>query len=275
METPATGEWERTKLSWFVPRAWSVAGTYSVADGFLVPTAQTKREYMPMAHEQLLMDFVRLGVGSDDDLTAFASRWGLPGYQEVKVRTVKGADDDNTEADPIAWVRAHANGVQTCMRLIEYLRDGNDKGLENYLRSLQSTAGEHGVTVFVHSGYGPFFDTVPHSVPSDESAEGKARLLLAQIVNRNLSGVRPQLLSADPDGALGLYYDYAALLDVIYWQLAQLAVNAERLARCAYCGGYFLRTHGRQQYCPSPDFDSDHKSESLCSRKARAKRARG
>ena len=227
-----------------------------------------------MAHDQLLMDFIRLGSGSDDDLIAFASRWGLLGYQEVKARVVAGPEKGNSESDPIAWVRAHANGVATCVRLIEYLRDENHRGLASYLRSLPNEVGEQGTTFFVHSGYGPFSDAVRHSVPTDDTAEGKARLLLELIINQNLSGVHPQLFSVDPDGALGLFQDYAALLDVIYWQLAQLIVSGERLSRCAYCGNYFLRTHGKQHYCPPPDFGSDDKSESLCSRKARAKRER-
>lgn len=271
MDYATDEEHERSRQQGFVGY-WSIAEGYEIRDGFLRPLGDRKREYMPAApeHEGVLTDFARLEAGSEGAVIRFAEKWGLLGYNELMVSC--GNAGGTVDGDPLPWVEAHASGVKTCMRLIEYLNQGSREGLERFLSSLptDSRGDAEKVTLLVFHGYGPWTGTVPHTVFKDSSPEHIARVLILTIVNDNLQTIHPRLMLAEPGGKLALYHDFAALLDVIYWRLARIAVSSERLSRCAYCGQYFLRTHGRQQYCPPPEGTKSR--ESLCSRKARAHR---
>jgi hypothetical protein len=115
--------------------------------------------------------------------------------------------------------------------------------------------------------------------PSEASNFESVYEVLLRVVNVNLEGLMPRLglerlpRAGLPDGlapALGVHF--RSLLEVMYWHLARVVAGAEdvRAARCEECQRPFVRTHGRERFCPplGPE------KASLCSGRARARRSR-
>ncbi len=94
----------------------------------------------------------------------------------------------------------------------------------------------------------------------------QAEVLLVSVINNNLKTVLPKLDLEQ--GGPQLRFTFSALVEVAYWQLANAYVGGW-LKRCEACGGLFLQTDQRQQFCPK-----GLRRESLCASRDRLRRFR-
>lgn len=95
--------------------------------------------------------------------------------------------------------------------------------------------------------------------------EGESRVadrLIRARLAPNLTGVR-----RTADG-----FQFAALIQLIYWQLADGISARRQLRPCQACGTPFFVTDGRQRFCPPPP---NGPSESRCGKFYRMRRLRG
>lgn len=261
-----------------LPTPWSIAEDYVVEDGQVRVAGSFKGSYLPAAHPEILVELAELADADDAEVLAFVKRWGLLGHEWVMpAERLPGGP----QADPIEWIRAHANGLAVCLELVDYLnRDRPSNDLKKYLDSFPDEPapsphplrprGVKPYQICLHGERHEVQRRLPIAYAAGEGPRYQARLLLHWIVNPNLAGVQRflELHRGEDDSSLRVGYHFDALISAAYWHMSRFIADEERVARCDYCSRYFLQTHGAQRYCPP-----DGSGESLCSRKARARRS--
>ena len=107
-----------------------------------------------------------------------------------------------------------------------------------------------------------------------DSPIDRAQHLVAELVNGNTENIRWQI-HADNDGRLRFWHYPAGLVEVVWWHVQAVAVagDAKKIALCELpsCGAPFIRTDGRQRFCPA-DFAS---KKSRCAALYQKRKSRG
>lgn len=240
------------------PNIWPVASSHEVKNGFLrvVPGSTWSRHYVHAERGQEFVDQLS-AIGTMIDrgnpmdaihrrIVSFANRHGLLGH---------GAVGMNEE--PVEWFCAHALGVLTVIELTKWLEHGprNEKQLSKLIE--RPFAEEQKIFKRAHA----------------ESRRGPvalARMVRAGIVQGNIRRVYrlvPQQSGASPD------FHFRAPFQVAFWRLANMISGVEVVAACESCGQPFIRTHGRQRFCPSWQVPGQ-RGESPCSARERMRRSR-
>jgi hypothetical protein len=271
---------------------WWIATDYAAQHGFLVALGPPVRSYRPTESETVLARFGKIGWGDDEAVTAFARQYGHLGglweYRdpmESKSRTLSsmltasevkdGAFVLPPAKEPLRAIWKEAATIQTCLRLIEYAQGHAREGLADYLRSMAHPADRPGLAVEIAPG---------RVVVSEVDLDGEdwpmqaATDIILQVVNKGLADsptatpFRMSLESAD-GGRFRIGYSFQSLLQVIYWHLARVAAGegGRSVARCEECGQFFVKTHGKQRFCPPPGGED---GQSLCGLKVRQRRLR-
>ena len=213
-------EWERFQL----------AGIEPPLDA--VPTGKEGEWYAPVEEPELLNAL--LDVAQDKRKPEeFADRFGLLGYNRLV------PSENRCGGDPLVWFLAQAQTVHTAARLIELLNEIRENhraqaSLAEYL--------EEGIFVQPHALGGrvaiiPFPRTRRNPVLV---ASG----ILRSLLNANLGQTGRRL-----DESLRAVFTFRSLIEVIYWQLADL-MGKHSIHRCLDCGRIFTTSNVRIRFCP-------------------------
>ena len=225
---------------------WPVEAAYQIKNGLLVSApAPAPKWYFPAAVLNLPGELA--GVDSEKKLLAFAAEYGALGYNYlVEPKKRQGHD-------PVAWALAHAHTVRVVMELMNKLQkfEKERRGLvwrervwnawADYLRGLLH--GPYAFGAQVEKSYG-------WQIFSGDPIE-KTQTILRTLINPNIKGIQRRILTGK-HGHFHAYFRYHALIELIYWQLAnQLERGYARC--CKECQRPFVAHDRRQRFCPPPN----------------------
>lgn len=253
---PDRAENERTGFSRFV----GVREEYDIAPGgVLIGRGNFARWYAPSAHPELPQFVAKLAEADEAALLAFAKTWGVLGFTGLTRDPIQAMytwpDGQVTMGgDPLGWMRAHGRTVQLCLQLTEALQK-NDAAAIDRLTGHSSLVD---MSVSLPTQPGAAFEELlvaklatihPLSVHLNAPAFDRARKVRAGIINPNIAHVRRALLR-DDDGGEKSFFVYVAMIEAVYWHLAN-AAEGGIVMRCKRpgCGALFIQRHRSQEYC--------------------------
>jgi hypothetical protein len=165
---------------------------------------------------------------------AFADRFGLLGYNEL-------VPDENRckGGEPLDWFRAQALTALTVVELIDHLEEakesaGGRRHLANYLKE-ELTNGPYTLG-----------GKVAEVMIQGSSPIITANSILRCLLNANLGDAGRRLQMRN--GELRTIFTFHALVQVIYWQLAD-QIGKSSIRRCAECGRVFTSSNVRSRFC--------------------------
>src|SRR5262249_26102883 len=142
---------------------------------------------------------------NEGDTLEFARAYGLLGYRTM---SGEGSSYPWGGGEPLAWIWAHAQTIDLCLRLTYFLQEPtNVYELEAYLSSLMLPIQ------IARRG-----QVVETSWSHDWRAVDLARFIRRTIINANIAEVRRTL--DDIDGKDCMAFTCSALVEVAYWHLA-------------------------------------------------------
>jgi len=305
-------EWDAAERRRSLFQHW-VEADYEIVDGVLSWVRDADEEgggYLPMATPSIVGDFARLRVGDTAMLCAFARRWGSLGYEDVAHRDLSKVPEW-TYGDPVAWVWAHVAGIQTALALWKFWRERDVDALAQFLnrrrmsrlrwhrlqkldqlildqryveaqRQLEAHVAKPGrngegdslVIVWAEESR-----IVPKFYPRDhEGAEpwSFAWRIIREIINPNLRGVHAALspyFPKDPNESI-VAQGWDALISVIYRHIFEIISSGE-VEECRECHTPFIRTDGRQRFCPPPPSRRESQCAMRFHKREQRRRARG
>lgn len=230
-QLPTSEELRQNRRAGF-QRLWLVWEDYSIKGEVLKPEGGLRRVYCPAIEPELLEEFY--GVHDKKTLVTFAKKFGLLG------RGVR---------DRVKAVLFHARRVRAVYDLLDLLDcpEVLKQRLPAILRSV-------GFRLFSQTelarDFPDFIRTrgalAPASWPHDPRQT--AYRALAKLINPNIAGLHYQLASTKEETP-GLYLNFSALIDVIYWRLAAHLRREWRRCQRPQCGIVFPVDDPRQKFC--------------------------
>jgi hypothetical protein len=181
---------------------------------------KVRRVFAPASEVRLLPELARVYEGkiTPED---FASEFGLLGHSHIC------KPEQRCGGDPVRWFRSHAKNVFDTLNLLEAINRKDVVVIGNFLRRLPR-----------------FFATT--AWPSNPIRA--AREAVVMMVNPQIEGVRRQL-QVGTDGIRSVLQP-RALIDVVYWQLANASEGVPTIRRCLECESFFIGGDPRRMYCP-------------------------
>ena len=299
-------------------REWRVYSAYSVeqdrAGVEVVRGYGAWWDYHPMLHPNLPFELAQVEFGDRDSLLAFVGQRGLLGYEILLPERERTAWGGWYNDDPLQFIWLHAYTVRHVLALYEALyREDTDelaeamkdlaeptqfpeyaKDMPDHVRTAPWWAVGEGVALFDPRYWVPAFGYVRADPPVGYSPEEVVAETIAEFVSANLEGVKstvhikdpvwrvgPQGASAPPLSRLSQVYMFDALVQAVWWHLANLVTGQREIIRCRGCGFYFERTDKRQEFCPPPKehvlqakYGQRARAASLCASRYRTRRHR-
>lgn len=259
-------------------RQWFVSERYSIEGSMLVESGDPSRGhyYHPFAHPEIVAEFARIEREDVDGALGFAALRGL----------LTGAgvlhEDGSRGSHSLEFMWRHAAQVKRTVAVIASLREEDYGRLEWAILGRRSGADDSwgfevidtGGAVESYSGSRAYVELGSGTQRQWADLMPLAKSVVLETINANVGSVRLKMRVL-PTGESKFIrdIDFDSLLAVIYAHLADAAVGNHTYVRCAQCGKFFQREHGRQQYCP-PRTDGAGKAESPCSNRARKARAK-
>jgi hypothetical protein len=291
-------EWDAAERRRSLFQHW-VEADYEIVDGVSKWVEDSDEEgggYLPMASPAIVSDFVRLRVGDEAGLCAFARRWGRLEYEELVLRDAPGLGYAWAHGDPVAWIWGHLGGVQTALALWKFWREQDVDAFNRYLdrrrfpRAVRRLGPinallKKGKFVEAQRRITEYFADVSSRAESvgdivivagdrvrvdgwiypGEDVRVRswpgAWMIIRRIINPNLSGVHTQIdpqFSRHPDAEI-VAMGWDSLMSVVYRHLFEILASGE-VEECRECGTPFIRNDGRQRFCPPAPLAR----ESLC-----------
>lgn len=250
---------------------WRVERSYAVREGLLevAEFGDPPRRIAPAGMPALVGAVANLSDAGEAEFIQFAKRFGLLGYGWLVEKP--------HAPEPVGWIRAHANGLRTALDLHRLIASRDEGKLRHYLDELRTPVPRRNIgprySPVVKCGRGgdpsDFFVMANEAPPAD-----MARALIQQVMNPNLERIRYELQPVpengeSPPGSMHLRLRGRALLDIAYWQAAAVVAGDSRVGCCQECGTYFVKTHGRERFCPE-----DVGGESRCQKRHAMRRLR-
>ena len=156
--------------------------------------------------------------------------------------------------EPLYWFKAHAQTVRAAHDLIMCLKLRDENRLRELLNALPRKR---------YAALGNISDSEAFYWVTDYAARdliGAVHEAIIALINPNIQGLQ-RALHVDSLGQLRTSLTFTALIQVIYWHLAERLDADKQLSRfCKRCGEPFFATEPRQLYCPKPL----GKSRSVC-----------
>lgn len=200
---------------------WPVYERYEVKDGVMREKGQVKRFIAPAAEPERILDSlldVHRGKASPE---GFALEYGLLGHAHVVERAHRRG------GDPVAWFGQQAKDAFDAVELSRAIHAKDEQAIKGFFKRWKRL----------------FWSA---KMPSDPV--GAAREALTTIVNPHLQGVPRQL---QPYGdRLCSVFQPRALVDFVFWTIADTAEGRLAVGRCKGCGSLFVSDDPRSQYCP-------------------------
>ncbi len=230
-QLPTSEEYRQNRRAGF-QRLWLVWEDYTIKGEVLRPEGGLRRVYCPAIEPELLEEFA--GVDDKKALVRFAIKFGLlgPGV-----------------GDRVKAVLSHARRVRAVYDVLDLL----DRP-EVLKQNLQAILRPAGVRLFSQTelarDFPEFIRTrgalAPASWPQDPRQT--AYRALAKLINPNIAGLHYRLASAKEEFP-GLYLNFSALIEVIYWRLAAHSRREWRRCQRPQCGIIFPVDDPRQKFC--------------------------
>lgn len=262
---PSSGELRRSEGAGF-RNGWSVYSEYRIetreGQRILVAVGRIERFYAPAIEDALVKSF-RL-VRDEKSLLEFAHRYGQLGHWAVV------EPEKRLGGDPVAWVLAHAAQVRAVYNLLDIIRDArNGKWEPSQLRKpVGQAAGMAGVHLPGERRTGRerrFFDTVHWP----ENPIRTAYEVVASLINPQIRGIYYEL--ASDEEIPGLFLHFRALVEMLYWHLAQELKGEWRRCKRPDCPVWFpvdkLRRGPKRKYCRMRCKETDKKRRKRASEK--------
>jgi len=271
---------------------WPRHKNNKIENNILIPNFEDIECYYPMSKISIVNDFKQLKDGDESLILEFTNLYGSLGfsyYAEI---------GDRVGGDPIWWIIAHAKAVQTCMEIQKVIEENNEGLMKDLVKSMtfSLTAKEfHKSMAYLGEMQSPNLDAVISKKCYSilEGADKRMKVILVpdisdrdllltiqmDFLNSNIQNIKREFIleridpkdESNTNNKIHSYFDFKALLDVIYWKLAD-KIDGGVIKRCAAegCGGIFIQTDKRMIYCPPL---SGHK-ESSCAARERMRKAR-
>ena len=180
----------------------------------------------------LVTEFAKLVDSDDARVVAFSNRWGLLGYNALRLDDGMQFQDRsllNPEpGEPLSWIRAHARGVRLVLEIHARLSDPDDE-LERYLRGQfprteQTIRGEvisqPSIECGVHWRVEHLAPPTPWGGGSPELDRPLALWALSTIIDSNLSKVVPIVDTRGDE--IDSYLAIGSLIEAVYLHLRDL-----------------------------------------------------
>ncbi|MFO0706712.1 MAG: hypothetical protein U0412_07635 [Nitrospira sp.] len=290
--------------------SWPVASRYEIRDSILLPAGSAEwRSYYPATQKTIPIQLAKIKVGDEKALLAFAKKYGSLGFTEtlpfavpsVLAKQLLHSEDEilsmlmescglsdmkmwkawianGCAGDPLPWVWAHIQTLKFCIDLDPYIEAEDDEELSAFLRNYQGvdtrSTKQLGLVPNAAIQHESRFHTLTFpfrsKVSSGLTVSGFARFARRELINKNLSGIR---IGLEPEGSREKsYFAFRSLIEMAYWHLHnQIAAGTIKHCERPGCDGFFVRTHGRERFCPEPT--TGPKNESRCAVLDRASRA--
>jgi len=282
--------WENVELDASRDRGqWDTWGVQDaeISDGWLLLHLRKRRIYAPLAHPELPHQFARTAL-RHRTLTAFVSHYGRLGWHELTERQsnqlrfsgsgswLKSKFEEHLSlldkldarsalgayAEPLEWIRAHAETVGWCLQAGFELREKSGRRLEVVCERLIEQLPSQ-------VGWRPTIGKTPEALLQrrNRTAIDVVGGLMQTYLSTNLEGVRRRIQYRD--GSLYSMWGGETLIESIY-TLVSNAVTGGRLSQCESCGAVFLKTDERQRFCPK----REGQAKSPCMNRERVQRQR-
>ena len=232
---------------------WAVRTGYSIKNGILIEQRSTGvlKSYSPVADPSLPGELGRI-YRSEKRLLEFCSMFGLLGYGRlVPPKQRKEVDRRNLPlgGDPVDWIMAHSHTVGIILQCLGSLEERDVYELSDVIRSLPS---------------GPYACSSDIMEPEDwatpkcrkeflKDPVRSAQLIASRLINRNIRGINREIFGP----VVGLQpksrFVFRAMIEAVYWQLADKLEQGRGVRRCPECGRFFVARDKRSMYCPPPD----------------------
>lgn len=221
---------------------WLVYPHYEIVDDRIVGfgSLSNTRSYNPLDHLELPSVLAKVDVSDQSEILEFVHQYGLLGGSS-------GDTGSWQEAEPIRWFQEQAMVTKLLLELVKCSLDNDEARASDICRSNEPSGDTFGgikksVLVCRTDDY-----DVPSGLVSDTPL-GQVRYMASAIINSNIRGISRK---ATPliDGVKSSFY-FTSLLDVISWQLLNSLEGGISVAECATCHTPFIKTDGRQRFCP-------------------------
>ena len=241
----------------------------------------------PMAHPNLPFELAKIEFGDSQAVLEFVHRWGTLGFDRLI--------DLNMVAsfDPLWFVWWHARTIKDVLDIYTALQSGDvDAITAAVTAAAQPEESSIDVGVMDAMGYhvsGRHVGSTASdfTLPVEEQGLG----LIRSFVSGNIAEIHPSVglqnsdvfpyeTSPSPLKRLNVTFTFTALIQAIWWHLADFVHADGEVGRCQECGKHFPRTHKRQRFCPPSE---EHRLEvgavrqraqSLCGLRNRTRRHR-
>lgn len=224
--------------------AWPVARDYEVREGYLWPVGGWTRFYKPEGRVELPFELAKLESGRPRDVLRFARRWGLLGYDRQRPRPLP----PDEAGEPLEWIKESARDLKLCLSIMDALERRSTEELVSVIRGHLGSGDS-----FWRDMLGPWSWEIKEDDDLDwgadaEEVENAARLMLCEIVSKNMEAIKPRLSFVDKVPEVN--FKFTSLIEMAYVHVARLAMARSKLDRCEECGALFKKAHGLQRYCP-------------------------
>lgn len=268
-----------------LPIAWEVFPKYTIDGDRVFPVgiknkearAQQPRDaginfadvllYAPAERPELPSEIAKLKRGDEASVIRFAERYGLLGYSHLAPFA-----PNSPYGDPPSWVWRHAETLDLCLSLKEFLDDDDTDGIEGRLRAYPRLwkSSVHLSPIIPFGVRDKIYKSTFHPAPAsswEEALRNLAALILRKIVNDNIAALHQVIGWSPGDKSFRQHLGATALIEVAYWHVANALLGGV-LKKCelSECGRLFIQTDRRQRYCPTGT-----KDESPCARRDRVR----
>jgi hypothetical protein len=250
-----------------------------------------KSDCWPVLEPHLAEDFA--GITAEGALRDFNEHYGLLGYHLLHQADMQRRNE-TWQGDPVDWALAHARiaaGILGATGIINDVRSGkeelNDRSVGYLLRALLSEFEKMGLESMFAAGpprrWEGFTWTTPEALASRSKFQlrkrfsarwgndpiGTAYHVLSWVLNQYIRSVRFEFVSigyaarffelTESEPHFGPELRWDALLQVIYWQLAERLGGAFR--KCRGCGRVFAVDEPKQIFHSTKCGDAFHSRE--------------
>ncbi len=232
---------------------WSVRTGYSIKNGILIEqrSADALKSYSPVADPSLPGDFGRV-YPSKKRLLEFCSLFGLLGYGRLvppKHRKEVPPGSLTLGGDPVHWIMAHSHTVWIILQLLGWLEERDVGELSDVLRSLPSGPYAYSSDIVALE----YWATRECKKRFLKEPVRSAQLVASRLINPNIKGINREISGPDFGLQPKSRFVFRAMIEAVYWQLADKLEQGSGVRRCPECGRFFVARDKRSMYCPPPD----------------------
>ena len=233
---------------------WPVTDKYRIEGNVIKQYGKPQKLYAPIECKNLPNEFAMLcEEPNNEEIINFLRTYGLLGRGLLNAQYTSIGNQNNVVTKNIVettdWVITHSKTVKTILDLSYYIQEYKYGELKKYL--IEYACGKNSTAIQLEIGN--LEDTEKITIPfdfCDDEIETSVRRLCAELISENIQNIH-RLVYVDKKGCLQSTFVFTALIEIIYWILADSILKGE-LKQCMWCKRFFIQTHGNQKYCPIP-----------------------